>query len=90
MLYLFDNAFSAIPLKISNLYNKDPKIFAFILLVYNTVFFPICHVEAVQDDISPKTGGDAGGTVPTDGGGWNISSSSSHLHPFTSALIDVF
>ena len=26
-----------------------------IYLVYNAVFIPICHVEAVQDDISSKT-----------------------------------
>ena len=31
------------------------KYFLFIYLVYNSAFFRICRVNAVQDDISTKT-----------------------------------
>ena len=31
---------------------KIPRYLHFLLLVYSTVFIPICHVKAVQDDIT--------------------------------------
>ena len=51
-LYFLIYAFSSIPLKISNLQNRRPKIFAFHILGLNAAFIPMYHVKAAQDDIS--------------------------------------
>ena len=42
-------------LKFKILIIKISKYLLFIYLVYNSVFIPLCHVDAVQDDISVKS-----------------------------------
>ena len=52
VLYFFKYVYSSITIKNQNFHNRDPKRFAFFILILNAVFITVYHVKAVQDDIT--------------------------------------
>ena len=54
VMYLFKYAFSSFTLRILNLHNESPKIFAIYMFGLKYDLNSFCYVKAVQDVISSK------------------------------------